>query len=89
VDEPDDPLGVLGDELEPPPDVEPVEPEPLLEPEPVLPDVPDGELDEPDVPLLPLPLLLCAAASAGARATIATNRLSITFCIVLSSCSAP
>jgi hypothetical protein len=70
--EPPEAPGVL---LVPLPDV----PEPL-----VLPEVPEGvpELEPPDEPL---PLLLLAAATAGARAMIPTKRVSINFCIVISS----
>ena len=64
VDEPPDVLGLML----------PLEPDEL--PEPLLPDVPDGVVppELPDV-LLPLPVppvLDCAAANAGARATAAT-----------------
>jgi len=62
-----------GDDVEELPDVlgliVPLEPDVELEP---LPEVPDGvvPLEVPD--LLPLPVLDCAAANAGARATTAT-----------------
>jgi len=51
-------------------------------PEPVLPDVPEGELELPDEPLpLPLPPVACAAAIAGAKAMIPTKNVSISFCM--------
>ena len=51
-------------------------------PEPVLPDVPEGELELPDEPLpLPLPPVDCAAAMAGAKAMIPTKNVSISFCM--------
>jgi hypothetical protein len=86
VDEPPDaPGAVVAPPLPdmPDPDDPPVVPDepPVVPDEP--PDVPDGllPLEPPDVPPLPV----CAAASAGARATIATKRANMSFCIVTSS----
>jgi hypothetical protein len=74
VEEPVDEPGLV---LVPLPDELPV----LLLPAP-LPDVPEG-LPEPDpeLPDVPLPLLDCAAARAGASARIPTRSVSITFCM--------
>jgi hypothetical protein len=66
---------------------EPVElPEPAeLDPLPLLPEVPEGVLPELELPVEPLPLLLCAAAIAGARAMIPTRSVTISVCIAISS----
>ena len=70
---------------------EPVDPAPLVPegalPEPVAPEplVPDGALPEPELPeapLLPLPLLDCAAARAGAKAIIPIKSTKVTLYIV-------
>jgi hypothetical protein len=79
------------------PVLEPVEPAPLpvelpapVDPEPVDPD-PDGvlpvlpELELPEVPLLPEPLLDCAAARAGAKAIIPIRSTKVTLNILCSS----
>jgi hypothetical protein len=78
VDEPLDEPGLV---LLPPPDELPVP----LPPAP-LPDVPEGVPEpDPELPDVPLPLLDCAAARAGASATIPTKSVSISFCMVISS----
>jgi hypothetical protein len=51
----------------------------------VPPDFPDGVLELPDFPLLPEPVV-CAAAIAGAKATIPTKSASISVRIACSSC---
>ena len=74
-----------GDEVDELPDVLGVEaPLPDVLPEP-LPDVPDGVLELPEGAFVPPPVLDCAAAIAGARATTATRRPRTIFRIMTSS----